>query len=132
MDYIAVIGDIKDSRLLNNRGEIQKQLIEAFNHINIEYKKEIASKFTITLGDEFEGLLCSTEHLLEIIKYIQMAMFPVGFHFGIGIGKIYTRIYFERVNEIDGPAFYAARNAINDIRQKKDSQNIPGHSAGKV
>ena len=56
--YIAIIGDIKGSKKLDNRNEVQKKLTSVLDDINKKYKDDIYSKFTITLGDEFQGLLC--------------------------------------------------------------------------
>ena len=54
--FVAVIGDIKDSRLLENRKEVQLRLREVLERLNENYKEEIVSRFLITLGDEFQGL----------------------------------------------------------------------------
>ena len=115
MTYMAIIGDIKSSKTLNNRSEVQEKLKKTLDSINISYSEIIAAKFIITLGDEFQGLLFFTEDLVEIIKYIQKEMYPVEMRFGIGIGEISTKINEEAAIGADGPAFYAARNTISAI-----------------
>ena len=55
--YIAIIGDIKNSKKIVDRGAIQEHLKKILDNINLKYSDCIASKFTITLGDEFQGLL---------------------------------------------------------------------------
>ena len=47
--FVAVIGDIKDSRLLENRKEVQLRLQEVLERLNENYKEEIVSRFLITL-----------------------------------------------------------------------------------
>ena len=84
MKYIAIIGDIRYSKQISNRGAIQSKLNKVLKSINDNYKEDIAANFLITLGDEFQGLLTSTEHLLEIIRYVQMSMYPVEIRFGLG------------------------------------------------
>lgn len=55
--YCAIIGDINESRKLEKRGAVQKIFERAVEQINKTYQDEIASKFLITTGDEFQGLL---------------------------------------------------------------------------
>lgn len=119
MKYYAIIGDIKKSKELSGRDQIQKNLNKVLSHINDVYSKDIAAKFIITLGDEFQGLLCRTDHLIEIIQYVQRELYPVEFRFGVGIGEISTEIHYEAAIGADGPAFYAARNSIEDIRKQE-------------
>ncbi|SHI22187.1 SatD family (SatD) [Butyrivibrio fibrisolvens DSM 3071] len=119
MKYIAIIGDIRYSKQISNRGAIQSKLNKVLKSINDNYKEDIAANFLITLGDEFQGLLTSTEHLLEIIRYIQMSMYPVEIRFGLGCGKITTKINKEAAIGADGPAFYAARNMIEQLKHEE-------------
>lgn len=119
MNYIAVIGDIKDSKLIENRGQIQEKLNRALKQINEIYQDDIASKFIITLGDEFQGLLKNKEHLIGIVKYIQQVMYPVKLRFGIGIGEIRTDIFYEAAIGADGPAYYEARKVITELREQE-------------
>ncbi len=116
MKYIAIIGDMRCSRQISNRGKVQSDLNKVLEYVNRTYKSVIAANFLITLGDEFQGLLTSTDHLLEIIRYIQVNMFPVEIRFGIGVGKITTKVNKEAAIGADGPAFYAARSMIEELR----------------
>ncbi len=119
MMYYAIIGDIKESKKLENRGEIQEKIKNVLRVINTQYSEDIAAKFLITLGDEFQGLLKEASNILEIIKYIQREMYPIELRFGIGIGEIYTKIDSEAAIGADGPAFYAARNVITEIKKQE-------------
>ena len=116
MDYIAIIGDMKASRKMDARREMQVRLNAVLNQINEQYQADIAAKFIITLGDEFQGLLNTASHLLEMIKLIQREMYPVKLRFGIGIGEINTDVISIAAIGADGPAYYAARKAIEDMR----------------
>lgn len=117
--YYAVIGDIKQSKKLENRSEIQEKLKNVLKNINTLYCEDIAAKFLITLGDEFQGLLKEATYLLEIVKYIQRELYPIELRFGVGVGEIYTKVDCEAAIGADGPAFYAARNAILDIHKQE-------------
>lgn len=90
--YYAIIGDIKNSKDIENRYEVQEKLKHILNNVNLNYKDSIKANFLITLGDEFQGLLSKSEDILEIVKYIQKEIYPVKLRFGIGIGGISTKI----------------------------------------
>ncbi|MDO4331565.1 MAG: SatD family protein [Eubacteriales bacterium] len=119
MDYTAIIGDIKESKTIENRSTIQKKLKHALDCVNERYHADISAKFIITLGDEFQGLLRKNEHLLDIIQYIQREMYPVRLRFGIGIGEISTDLFYEAAIGADGPAYYAARAMIEELREQE-------------
>ena len=127
MNYIAIIGDIKHSKNISNRYEIQEKLKKTLDNINKQYKKDIAAKFLITLGDEFQGLLSAAEPLVDIVGYIQNEMFPVRIIIVVGIGEITTEINRNAAIGADGPAFYAARRAITGIHdtEKKLKKQAP-------
>ena len=82
--YYAIIGDIKNSKEIDNRYEVQNKLKKILDDINLKYKADIKANFLITLGDEFQGLLNSPAFALEIVKYIQRELYPVKLRFGIG------------------------------------------------
>ena len=90
--YIAIIGDIKESRKINDRNNVQNKLKAVLIKINQKYESAISAKFTITLGDEFQGLLCVGENVIDIIEEIRREMSPVQIRFGIGVGEINTDI----------------------------------------
>ena len=75
--YIAIIGDIKDSKKIDQRSQVQNKLRLVLEEVNEKYDSEIASKFTITLGDEFQGLLSRGANTMDIITEIEMKMHPV-------------------------------------------------------
>lgn len=121
MMYCAVIGDIVDSRNLPNRSVIQDNLKSVLAAVNEKYEEHVASSFTITLGDEFQGLLFGAAHAFDIAEYIQRKMHPVRLRFGIGFDEIITGINRDISIGADGPAFYRARDMINSIKSKKNS-----------
>lgn len=122
--FAAVIGDIKDSRHLENRKEVQVHLQEILDRLNEKYKDHIVSKCLITLGDEFQGLLCGGEHILDMVNEIRMEMYPVRLRFGIGFGQITTDIKSEMALGADGPGYYRAREAV-ELLKEREKKNRP-------
>lgn len=118
--YIAIIADMIGSRTLDARHDVQLRLVETLNQVNRDYEDQIASNFTITLGDEFQGLLVNASKLLEIIEKIKAAMHPVDLRFGIGIGEISTEINRMQSIGADGPAYWFARSAIDHLKKEND------------
>ncbi|WP_313343111.1 SatD family protein [Sedimentibacter sp.] len=117
--YIAVIGDIRQSKRIENRSEVQKKLKQVLEEINLKYDKEIASNFIITLGDEFQGLLCSGTNTMSIITEIEIKMYPVKIRFGVGAGAITTDVNKEMSIGADGPGYYKARDAIEFLKENE-------------
>ena len=114
--YIAIIGDIKKSKSIEERKKIQNKLNNILNEINKIFSNSISSNFTITLGDEFQGLLHSGEHVMDIIQYIKKEAYPTKIRFGVGIGTITTDINTMISIGADGPGYYKARESIEQLK----------------
>lgn len=114
-DYTVIIGDIIGSKKIEDRDKVQADFKDILFSMNQKYAEHIASKFTITLGDEFQGLLKNNEYAIQIIYEIEMAMLPIQMRFGVGIGEVSTAINFESSSEIDGPAYHRARAMIEEL-----------------
>ncbi len=114
--YIALIGDIIASRKLEDRARVQEKLKTVLTEVNQMYSQVIASKFTITLGDEFQGLLVNGASTVDIAELIIRRMHPVRIRYGIGVGSMATQIDPERSLGADGPAYHLARKAIDELK----------------
>lgn len=121
MVYCAIIGDIVKSKKIPNRQEIQDLFYSVLMEINIEFDNDIASNFTITLGDEFQGLISKPSLSYEIIKIIKQRMSPVELVFGVGIGEMKTTIKKEISIGSDGPAYHYARNMVEKAKKIRPS-----------
>jgi len=122
--YVAVIGDIKSSKKIENRKNVQEKLKNILENINEKYKEDISAKFMITLGDEFQGLLCKGENVLAVVEEIQRKMYPIEIRFGIGVGAITTEINPEMAIGADGPGYYKARSAIEFLKKNERKNKI--------
>lgn len=117
--HVAIIGDIINSKKIIDRNAVQNRLKTALNKINEKYSDEIASKFMITLGDEFQGLLNFGKNAIKIISEIEIAVLPMQLRFGVGIGKIDTEIDHAIPLGADGPAYHNARKMIGELKEKE-------------
>lgn len=125
---VAIIGDIKRSKQLAHRGDTQRKLIQTLDGVNRAYAGEIASRFMVTLGDEFQGLLRRGAQALRIVDQIERDMYPVRLRFGIGAGAITTDINAAVPLGADGPAYYLAREAITEVKACESRKQAPTRS----
>lgn len=118
--YFAIIGDIIDSRSLKQRDAVQEKLEAVLKETSQRFHQQLASDFTITLGDEFQGLFQEGRGVLEAVDLIRIRMAPVDIRFGIGVGTMATRIHREKSLGADGPAYWNAREALKAIHKDND------------
>lgn len=115
--YVVVTGDLKSSRKLKERTEVQEELKNALRIVNKRFEEEIPAKFVVVGGDSFQGMLSSPKYLFDIY-YAFFENISRQFYLGIGVGNISTRLS-ENVGEIDGEAFHKASDALE--RAKKEN-----------
>jgi len=104
--------------LPSRRPKIQERFREFIQYLNKKYAKDILAKFVITLGDEFQGLLLSATPLPELMWDIDQRFSDRHLRVGVGFGVLTTPIQEEAIN-VDGPALYNARAAIENARRKR-------------
>ena len=130
--YLVLIADVIDSKMVQERFDLQKQLEKTLQKINELFKDYLASSFTLTLGDEFQALLKVDAPIFQIIDTLRSELTPTQLRFGIGLGEIVTAIDPLQSIGADGPAYWNARAAINLVHQKNDYGNTQIYfSSGK-
>lgn len=127
---IALIADIVASKKIKDRQAVQELLSRILESVNHEFKENIASNLTITLGDEFQGIIDSVEAAFLIIDLVTLGLEletkratgeKVTLRWGIGIGRLSTPIKNRTVSiGTDGPAYWYAREAIDEVHQHND------------
>ena len=120
MMYIALIGDIIESKKIQDRAQVQQQLLRLMKKLNWQYQDYLISPFTVTTGDEFQALFSPNSYMFQIIDQLSVAFSPYEIRFGIGVGEMVTEINKEQSIGSDGPAYWLAREAINHIHDKND------------
>src|SRR5271156_1591606 len=118
--YFAVIADMVGSRGMarSERRVLQQKFARLIASFNRDYRKTIASKFVITLGDEFQGLLSSATVIPDLIWRLEQDLPQREFRVGIGLGTLDTPLQKVAIN-IDGPVLHTARAAIDYSRKEK-------------
>ena len=112
--------------VLNSREKNQKNLIEDFRncttYINNKYKKNILSPLTITLGDEFQGVIKNLSNSIKIIveleEFIIKNNFPMKLRYVLYVGEIETEINSNIAYEMLGNGLTDSRRIINNMKEK--------------
>lgn len=125
-NHLAIIGDIIQSKQVEDRGKLQESINQAFETVHDQYPDLVQSKFTLTLGDEFQAVLTPSNQIFELLDHLE-ALIPIPFRFGLGYGTL-TTDYDENVSiGADGPAYWHAREAINFIHDQNWSGKTNGY-----
>lgn len=108
--------DIKGSRAFDPEEWriIQRKIKTTLTEINKSYSLDIMRNFTITLDDEFQGVLHSPEKSYDIFVRLQDSI-PVEFRCGIGIGKI--EVVASEITEMRGESFFRSREALESAKK---------------
>lgn len=110
-DYCAMVFDLKNSRLLANRLQVQRVLIQSIKDYNGQFADRIAAPFLVILGDEWQGLLRPDADYQHTIAFFRSTL-QLPFYVGVGVGECTVFSEELTVNQLDGPAFYKARQAL--------------------
>jgi SatD family (SatD) len=118
-NHVAVIGDMIASRSLapSKRSRAQERFNALMDKLNDLYRDHLRAKFIITLGDEFQGLLLTSEIIPSLIWTIERLFTARVLRLGFGYGEIYTSIKEYSIN-VDGPALHNARASIDTAKRK--------------
>jgi len=115
MKYIVLIADIIESKSIEDRSAFQSDLKELLSKIN-KNSDSLVSPYTVTLGDEFQAVYKNIKTIFSDIFKILDGLYPVRIRFSICYGEISTEINNQSSIGMDGPAFYTAREGINNLK----------------
>ena len=116
MKVACVIGDIVKSRHAENRHQLQRRIAKQLSQLNRTKDHKLLSPYTLTLGDEFQAVYRQTDRLFRDFFSILHSIYPLRVRFSVGIGELNTRVNRKRAIGMDGPAFYAARSGVTEMK----------------
>jgi len=112
---VALIGDVVRSRTRVDRQALHDELTRALADTNTAVQAD--DDLVITVGDEFQGVYASLGRALTASFYLRAALHPrTDVRFGIGRGSVTTLDPVRGIH--DGPAYWAARDAITAAEQR--------------
>src|SRR6266567_4782707 len=111
--YVAAIADATASRLLPpaRRARLQAELRAALPDLNRRYRRALAARFAVTLGDELQGLLTRPAPVWDVAHFIRARFPEIAWVVACGRGPISTPLA-ATAPEVDGPCFHEARAAL--------------------
>lgn len=121
--YLALIADLIDSRHLENRGQVQERIKVELEKINEAFSDIIESRFTLTLGDEFQALLIPSEDIARLIDEIDLRL-DLPLRIGLGYGSLLTTIDPFQSIGADGEAYWLAREALDALKAEDGQTRV--------
>lgn len=116
-EHFILMGDVIDSRR-QDAGALRRALKELVARCNQERRCDILSPYTITLGDEFQGVGRSLRGCIRCIFFFEDARLenphPFKFHYVVHLGEIQTPINPDIAYEMMGPGLAKARELLTD------------------
>lgn len=117
--YAGLIGDISGSKAHPRRGELQTLLTTALAETS--RRVPAVQELQPTIGDEFQGLFASVAGALQASFWIRLCLMRgpnvrADARFGIGWGGLVVLDAARTPFAQDGPAWWAARQALDTAR----------------
>ena len=119
--YVAFIADVRASRHLSarQRAALQADLSATAREFNTRYRKQLAARFAVTLGDELQGLFTSAAPVWHVSHDLRARLSAVEWIVACGRGTLSTPLRpGATAPELDGPCFHAARAALAEAKQQ--------------
>lgn len=115
--------DLIASREHLDRSATQARLEDAIDQVNHSLSAAIVVPFSVTLGDEWQGLLDSPAAALEADFLFRDLLHPLPVASGVGTGGVSTPLR-ERTPLMDGPCFHRAREAIGQAKDRRGQATV--------
>lgn len=111
-DQVALIGDLVASRRAGERAALHDRLTAVLDRVNTDVPPAVPLR--VTVGDEYQGVYDDLGSALRATLRLRLALLPdVDARHGVGRGSIIVLTEQPRVE--DGPAWWAAREAIETV-----------------
>ena len=131
MNVLCLIGDLVDSRTAGDRAALQGRLEGALAAVNTGSAAHLLSPATVTLGDEYQAVYKDAGSLFADLWSVLRRVHPQRIRFSLGLGSLDTPVNRRQAIGMDGPAFHAAREAMEGPFKRSGrlfvlSSRIPG------
>lgn len=113
--FVALMGDLVDSEGARSRTALHAAFNDAVKREN-DMPAAIASPLTITLGDEFQGLVCSFSAAIEIARRMRLRLLAqdVECRFAIGLVTLSSPLNTAAAWNMLGSGLAETRDHLND------------------
>lgn len=128
---IVLIGDVIASRKIHERAAFDSILLETLDTLN-QQNPHILSPYTITIGDEIQAVFSRADALLSDVVSIMAAIHPEKMRFSFGVGTLIKPVNPVQAIGMDGPAFYEARDGIEELKKTTNLLTIGGDDIPRI
>lgn len=117
MQRVVVLGDIIESRDLDDRAAFAHRVRGVIEEVNGSFGDDLAAPFTMLKGiDEFVGVLASVAPLYRVFDAIQRGIAPVEARVVAVAGEI--DVASDDAAGLDGPAFHEADELLGALERR--------------
>lgn len=116
--FAVLMGDLIGSERARSVTAVHRAFNKAIDTANKSYTERIASPLTITLGDEFQGLLSTLTHAWGVASELRLRLLVanVSCRFVIGTAQLETPLNPKEAWNMMGDGLAEARDKLNDKR----------------
>ena len=113
----TLIGDVVGSRLHPDRAALQRRLDDVLAAVG--QRISAAQPVEISVGDEFQGVYARAGDALLAALLIRLELLPeIDTRYGVGWGRIDVFDPRRRPAAQDGPGWWAAREAVEEVERR--------------
>ncbi len=131
--YFVLMGDIVGSSQKNG-AELMTSFKSVIASANSHFSSQILSPLTITLGDEFQGVVQDLRSAVDIIFHIDRQLVATNLvfriRFSLQYGAIETIVNTENAHGMLGEGLTKARKGLEELKQKKVHYRLVTQHAG--
>lgn len=127
----VLMGDLVGSEQAQSPRTVHRIFNEAVRFANESYASVIESPLTITLGDEFQGLVRTFAHAWNIAALLRLRLLvaDVSCRFVVGVAQLETPVNRTRAWNMMGRGLAEARDKLNDKRARNAYRfSFPGET----
>lgn len=112
-----MIGDVVSSKQQPDRAAAQQQVVDALHRVDRRVPR--LQQLEPTIGDEFQGAYASVAEGTLAALLVRLELLPaIDTRYGIGWGATTVFDSVRRPLSQDGPAWWAARRAIGEVKER--------------
>lgn len=134
MSNWILMGDIVGSRE-EDQTMLQENFARLIKKVNQDFASSFESPLTITLGDEFQGIVTSAREAAEVVIALEEYRWDLDveilIRYSLGLGEISTPINPTIAYGMLGPGLLEVREALVEMKQEEDRMMISGAIANK-
>ena len=127
---VALVADIVGSRKIQERITFDGRLVKCLKDLS-NRNPHILSPYTL-IGDEIQAVFSGGNLLFRDAASILSTIHPVKMRFSYGVGTLIKPINPEQAVEMDGPAFYRARDGVNLLKETGYLFTVVGEDVPRV